>query len=78
MMMTWVGKFHRKSNRWDVVTNFLLAEKRLNELPGQEWVKRGYEKKGMKRTKREEFKQHHQFKLTQNLYHLTIVRSDKK
>lgn len=37
--------FHRKSNRWDAVTNLLLAEKRLNELRGQEWVKRGYEKK---------------------------------
>lgn len=37
--------FHRKSNRWDAVTNLLLAEKRLNEPRGQEWVKRGYEKK---------------------------------
>ena len=58
--------FHRKSNRWDAVTNFLLAEKRQKELRGQEWMKRGYEKKGMKRSKWEEFEQHHQFKLTRN------------
>ena len=58
--------FHRKSNRWDAVTNLHLAEKRQKELRGQEWVKRGYEKKGMKRSKWEEFEQHHQFKLIRN------------
>ena len=33
--------FHWKSNRWDL----LLAEKRQQKLRGQDWVKRGYEKK---------------------------------
>ena len=37
--------FHRKSNRWDAVTNLLLAEKRQKELRGQEWMKREYDKK---------------------------------
>ena len=37
--------FHRKSNRWDAVTNLLVAEKLQKELRGQEWVKQGYEKR---------------------------------
>ena len=38
--------FQRKSNRWDAVTNLLVAEKLQKEVLGQEWVKRGYERKG--------------------------------
>ncbi|CAH3113645.1 unnamed protein product, partial [Porites lobata] len=33
--------FQRKSNRWDAVTNLLVAEKLQKEVLGQEWVKRG-------------------------------------
>ena len=58
--------FQRKSNRWDAVTNLLLAEKRQKELRGQEWVKRGYERKGWSEASEKEFVQHHQFKLTRN------------
>ena len=58
--------FSPKEHRWVAVTNLLLAEKRQIELRGQEWVKRGYEKKGMKRSKWEEFERHNRFKLTRN------------
>ena len=58
--------FQRKSNRWDAVTNLFLAEKHQKELRGQEWVKRGYERKGWSEASEKEFVQHHQFKLTRN------------
>ena len=69
--------FQRKSNRWDAVTNLLLAEKRQKELRGLEWVKRGYEKK------RDEAKQVKRIWTAPPIRHgtpshLTIVRSEKK
>ena len=45
LLTIYYSVFLNSSNRWDAVTNLLLAEKRQKELRGQKWVKRGYEKK---------------------------------